>query len=256
MIKMYNKRKNGISMEEQQLKELFDEWKIRILKEDSKAIFNYDGFIDFNLYKQSDIKILFVLKESYSKEILSNKDDFSITRLLYETIQEAKIDFGSETQSSQMFNMLGFWAYGLLHKENDFQKTIEVLKNLKQKYLPSCAYMNASKKVLIGQSFSDSKKVKAEFEKFQEFNKKEIEIINPNIIICGGVEGDYGLADEISKIFDPYNETKWLDGGANGIKKIKINNKNVWLVSANHPAVVKDMQSKYQQVMDLLKYLN
>jgi uracil-DNA glycosylase len=201
---------------------------------------NFDGAIDENSYKDSKIKILYILKESWG-----NDRNYSIV----DELNKAIYNGGKFETKSAMFDRLAEWTYGIL---NDCDNYDEVVKNLKennesyQKPLCQVAYINISKEITPNSTTKDSK-LKKILKKNKELIKKQIELFNPDVIITCGIWGEYGIADEIAKIFKM--DTDWLDGGANGATIINVNCKKVGLISMLHPAARANGKDEFNMLM-------
>ncbi|GEM_PF-798130 len=187
------------------LEELFKSWRNcqkDLCEEDRGKSFTSDGFLgDEEEFKRQDERVLYILKEANSK----NAD---------ETL---RIEDG------------GFWAHRVINRETDEKpgellNTIRDLQNIiiiEEKtddisVLKHAAYMNLDKRG--GSNSSDKQKIKEYVDKFEEYIIKEINIINPTIIIeCG----TYSFMESIharikcKKIVDMWHPgySRFLKGG-------------------------------------------
>ena len=158
------------------LKELFNEWK---KDEKYENDFIEDGIIDINSWnKPGNKKVLFVLKEAYDNP--GNGDICKFIR-----------DKGEDCLKSRIFRNIAMWKYGI---DNTTEQKIEPYvkyenfadeKTLYNK-LKSVAWLNLKKK--------DTNNRESYYEEIREYAKNEkksicdeIELIDPDIIVCGNV---------------------------------------------------------------------
>lgn len=214
---------------------------------------NFDGVINEKSYNESKVKILYVLKESWG-----NDKDYSIIEGLNETICANHGVFGTETRSQTMFYRLAEWSYAIENNIFNYDTVCEKLNEKESKQSPLCkvGYINVSKEISEDEK-SNWKKLKAIFDKNKSLLKEQIELIEPDLIICCGVSGKYGIADWIAKLFND-NAIQWEDGGFNGVTIIDVNNKKTGVISSSHPAYPKskkdlfsDIKSGWEKFKDL-----
>ena len=81
--------------------------------------------------------------------------------------------------------------------------------------------------------------------------------MSPNIIVCGGAKGEWGLADHIFSLFRKIKSgmNPWLPGGKNGISYIQVNNKKVWLISISHPSARESYEKQYNEVISVFNLM-
>ncbi|MCH5188388.1 MAG: hypothetical protein J1F63_08275 [Oscillospiraceae bacterium] len=150
-----------------------------------KNTFVADGYIDENCYYKSDYKTLFILKEANIKEYNVGIDSSQVG-FYTDYINDGKPNIPKQQEK------IGRMAYYLQNGENETAKMpSEVqLKNA----LKYTAFMNINKRG--GAKSTNSPKINAYYNKYEQFIKKEIEIINPNcIVIIGTTEAN----DNINK---------------------------------------------------------
>lgn len=152
------------------MEKLFKEWRL-LVRQDSDH-FVEDGIICKEKWLKSNKKILFILKET-------NDYKGSISELI-------KIAVISRPKSGlwqrPTFHNIGRWAYGLLHIMDKEVKYKDADKFRKEALL-SCAFMNIKK--TTGGSTA-TKSVDEHAKKYSNFIRREIELIEPDIIIFGG----------------------------------------------------------------------
>lgn len=180
-------------------KELFELWKTRKNEEleiDHSKRFIEDGIVDENLWENGS-KILYFLKEAYTD---GNSDDgFSLT--------EAHRRYDWTKYGTSIWFRVAEWTYGLnvlssmtadevvngglnVVPRYKYFKDGELDNNLNSEI----AFVNVKKSK--GKSESDLEELKKYCEFDREFIKRQIEIINPRIIVCGGTK------ELFDKIFD------------------------------------------------------
>lgn len=143
------------------LDELFAEW----IQENPKYtnIFKKDGVIDEDKYVNANTQILFIAKEANDNGI-QKKGDFR--------------KWWNETFRYQFSIRLGEWAYGVLY---DFPDYSTVAKNDKKEALRSVAFMNLKKSG--GTAYANYRRIEDSIKDEADLIKREIEIINPKIIV-------------------------------------------------------------------------
>lgn len=162
-------------------------------------IFVEDGVVDCVEYSNQKLKVLFVLKEAYtsSEEKKNNKSSLIVD-----------IKNGIERT---FWNRLSEWAVGLLSEdEKNITNFDSITKEQKEIAIRKTAIINLKK------SDGDTKTDMEKYEKYfynenNEINKKyidylneQIELIDPDVIICGGTFNIFNrlYEDRIEKISD------------------------------------------------------
>ncbi len=162
-------------MENEQIKQLNDlmnDWQQSIPQGEK---FSADGIVDLPSWQQADKKILVLLKETndYSQDI---------TDLIRQVVKKERTT--KEFWGAMTFHTVGKWLYGLENFKNGTYPTLSEAKKYRKQALLNCAYMNLKK--ATGGSSTKNKELENATKRDAEYIKKEIEIINPNIVICGG----------------------------------------------------------------------
>lgn len=160
------------------LLDLFEEWEKCNIKYLGKFV--KDGIIDIDLYQRSNLKILFILKEANDP----TQNSWDLTDTLR---NEFKGNFT---------NRLAEWAYGIL---NNFPP-LNLLPDAHELHraLKSTSILNLKK--TGGTSTSKVEEIIAHVKQDKEFILREIEIINPDVIVGGVGTKEKG---EIWKILFP-----------------------------------------------------
>ncbi len=137
-----------------------------------------DGIVDVEKYLKSDFKILWILKEPHDK---GEHGKFDMRHL----IQDAKYKTGLNPNMKATFTNIIYSTFAILNnfiswkKIEDFRENnelIDVLQNI--------ALINIRK--LPGDASSDDKEIENTYNAHKLLLLKQIEIINPDIIIGGG----------------------------------------------------------------------
>jgi len=182
----------------EKLNRLFEKWKESYGEE--REDFAEDGIVCEEKWETARRKILFLMKET---------NEFN--RDLRHLIREKKD-----------WNVLGYWAYGLLHATVDYippykeaekeQKCGEALPLL------SSAVMNLKK--LKGGSSADMEKIKEATERDKKRIKEELRIIKPEIVVCCGTwyvvkktllaEEEYSSIGTLERCYR-YEDAVWID---------------------------------------------
>jgi hypothetical protein len=144
----------------EQLNQLFDEWENTNPLYTGKFV--RDGIIDEDLFEKQRAKILFVCKESS----ISN-----------ENLRDIRLHGSGSIRFSLS---IADWSYGLL---NNFPLYDTINMKKRKEALKCVAIMNLKKSV--GKSVSDRKEIEQHIRDNKQFLLRQIEIINPDIIIGG-----------------------------------------------------------------------
>lgn len=183
-------------MKTEQLDKLFDDWKAEIYPNSNSFI--RDGIIDEEQWEKANKKILFIAKEA------NNNSD-------------GDWDFRVWWKDSINFTFsyrIGEWASGLL---KDFPPFDDINNNeARHDAIKKIAFMNINK--TGGTSIANTVILKEHIDKSKEFILKQIEIINPEIIISciGEYLDDYLFGNEnwqksgYAIWVKKYNETKLI----------------------------------------------
>lgn len=147
---------------------LLKEWKNTSLHNDK--VFISDGIIDLNKWGKKK-KILLILKEAYGSD-----EDWSLTETIKDEWKGPKY---------KVWWTVSYWLYLLNKTTKDF---VPLFPNKEEEaqcidYLLSSAVLNIKKS--NGRSYSEIEDLKKYVESDKDFILKQIEIINPDIILCG-----------------------------------------------------------------------
>jgi hypothetical protein len=202
--------------------ELFDRWRQKIESQSKRHTYHFckDGIISPEDWAKAQPKILFILKEG------RGKDDSRIT------IRNALGNNKSGWKRHKVLRRVGRWAYGLLNYSTtipDFEKARE-----HQFHSPRhIAYINISK--TPGGKSTNPTFLAKETETYSEYIKRQIDIINPEIVVLCGV---YGVIKKY--IYGPD-----MERAAHRIHLVG----NRVFINANHPAARKQAKGLYEQVV-------
>ncbi len=180
---------------EKESKKLLNKWKQ--LEHHKNKGFVSDGIVDFDEWKKADKKILVVLKEAYGDE-----DPWKLTDLIGTGDREW-------IKNNPHYKMLSKWLYVLHNTTHDKfpENAVNIDSDLADKYLLSCAVINIKKS--SGKSTSNSNEIYDYAVKDKDFLKNQINLINPQIVLCGYtasslLSGVYGLDDYSQYYFSDY----------------------------------------------------
>lgn len=139
----------------------------------SGEVFIRDGIVDLMSWESSPRKVMFLLKEAYDR----SGEGFD----LCEWIRDDK-----EDKTSSMWRRAAHWSH-LVHSL-DSPKSFEEISNVDAaKSLRSSAIVNIKKS--NGCSRSSDEDLKKYAREDKEYIKKQIKLINPQIVICGYTRG-------------------------------------------------------------------
>ena len=219
-----------ITYYEKEKKELFSNWNMdRKVQEDSLSPFVLDGVVVPEKWFQQKVRPLFVLKEAYS----SKKEDWDETEWLsgnYHT----KI-------YSKTFKCILQWTYIIEKKELptkiDYKWDNGLFKTI--------ALMNIKK--YGGRNPSDNNNLKNHAQQHAQQIIKQIELIQPTIIVCGYTCWllDIAYANCNQKII---RENKNQNYSYNKI----ISNKEVQIIDFYHPAAIKSDKELEDKLLAIL----
>ena len=201
-------------------KELFDEWKLIVQG------FIPDGLVDEESYLASSPKVLYLLKET------NGGSDWSLKEYL--------ISGGR----SQTWTNVARWQYGLqnLNKDINWKELNNVSTEWRKVNLKSVCVVNIKKQ--SGSYECSYNKLISAATRDKDYLKRQIDIYNPDIIICCGTSNIY--FDYIYKISSPqWKMTK------HGIWYVQEYNRIV--VSYLHPAARVNDALLYYGLIDAVK---
>lgn len=183
---------------------MFERWK----KINSNII--TDGVVSWEDYFKSELKILFVLKEANSDE--ANWD-------LRELLRDGERNF--------TWNNITRWIKWIreISKNYNWNKIVKISPKDRKNFLLSIAAINV-KKEIGGRDVADNDIVYKSAFNDKEYLKEQVEIYEPDLIICCGTSSAF-LDSVYCDIKIDWKMT------FNGVWYIKIDNKII--VSYNHP---------------------
>ncbi len=154
------------------MQSIFEEWR---RQDGDSTSFISDGIIDQHLWEKAPRKVLFLLKEAYNGE--SDKG-YDLCKVIRNEWQGAKY---------KIWWLASYWAYGA-HRYDGI--------NIPEFPDTECAWQAASRSLLAsavvnikksdGKSSSDMADIGAHANKHRALLWRQIELINPDIVICGG----------------------------------------------------------------------
>lgn len=177
------------------IEELFSIWKSKPIvnttyKEDNtkiplvidhSGVFISDGYVDKDTWesKKDGKRILFVLKEAYGED-----DDWSLTEWLRRT-----------GPSSNIWYRVVEWTYGIINttatkvaRYSPDNISLEHSEDVPNEWLRQIAVVNLKKSG--GRSSSNYSEISAYADADREELKREIEILDPDIVVCGATFSD------------------------------------------------------------------
>mgnify|MGYP000093574222 CR=1 FL=1 len=149
--------------------ELFNDWKKRDVHKDS--LFISDGVNNDELWKESDFRILFLLKEAYDSKRTTGSWH------LPNYIKKRKA-------AGRTFKPLGQWAYGIqkIKSTGNIEDFLDHGKEIHDA-LMSSAVVNIKKSQ--GKKRSSDGDLMKYIKSDWDLLEQQITILNPNIIVCG-----------------------------------------------------------------------
>lgn len=183
--------------------------------------FNYDGVISTEDWDSCGKKVLFVLKET-------NEAKQNIVNAINRAI-EVK---ASGWWRGKVLRRVGRWAYGLQKYDGAVPSLRDAKLNEKIAVM-SIAYINIRK--TSGSARTDQKSFDAHAREFAPFVRRQIELINPDIVVL------CGTYNQVKRYVFP--ELKKVS------ERVHVND-GVVFINAFHPAARKKSAMLYHQVLD------
>lgn len=189
----------------------------------SSVSFNRDGIISTEHWERSNVKVLFVLKET-------NQAEQDLTKAIFNALKNEK----SGWWRGKVLLRVGRWAYGLLHysgKNLSFEDA-NVSEHRKSAIL-NIAYINMRK--TSGGAKTNKKSFSAHVKEYAPYIKRQIELINPDIVVLGGTfkplkKHIFPELKKVSRRIHKYN--------------------NMVFINVHHPAARTKARRLYEQVMN------
>lgn len=150
--------------------ELFEKWQAR--EKHQGKVFNRDGIVDADVWKNEDCRILFLLKEAWHRKTMDGSE--------YDLAEDLR-EYGPW---SSMWNRVAEWTRGIHltaeYKPAPYRSLEKKEANLE---LRKIAVINIKKSG--GESRSKNDNLMTYVEEDYDLLYNQIEMINPNIIVCG-----------------------------------------------------------------------
>ncbi len=173
------------------LDELFEKWKSS--ESVNSLEFAMDGIIDETLWHSAPRKVLYLLKETNNFR--------SDLRILVK---------------ENPWKVIGHWTYALCNVQNGNLPSFSDADNNHNEFCNMSAILNLKKET--GSSSADNDEVRRIAERDKELILEQLEIINPDIVVCGGTF--HLIKDILITNSDPIdkdrrcyriNDTFWID---------------------------------------------
>ncbi len=157
-----------------ELERLFEQWST--VKHDPNDFFR-DGIIDEETWNSASPRILYILKEVH--EITKAGNAWSIAKMLLEA---ARASVWNNDLSATWANVIR-WTYGLTEPVFTYHPKLHDFGSLRSG-LRKCAVLNLKK--TCGGADADMEQIGQAAADNKEWIKREIAIIDPDIIVCCG----------------------------------------------------------------------
>ena len=170
--------------------ELFEKWQAR--EKHQGKLFNCDGIVNMDVWEKEDCRILFLLKEAWHKDSVS--DPYNLTE-----------DLRNSEPWSSMWNRVAEWTRGIHLTAEGKPAPYRNLKKSEAKLeLQKIAVINIKKSG--GESRSKNDDLMKYVEEDYDLIYDQIEMVNPTIIVCGYTIGFLNKVIEL-KGEEPINKT-------------------------------------------------
>lgn len=216
----------------EKLNTLFDEWKTIMNRNGDKG-FCYDGLIyrggkEDSLWLQSNRRIVFLLKEQ-------NDNDG-------EDVREWTGSINGCTPNGNFFNRISAWLYGLTHVTDSGYPSMNEAFNpeIQMKVLSEYPYAYVNVKKETGTAIANDSIVYDHAARYASFLRQELDILSPNIIVCGG-----GIVFR-SAIYTIYPDVNFQ--GINDWVYFS-DSHDLLLINGYHPVAHKSNEAMYDNMM-------
>jgi len=135
-----------------------------------------DGPVDSKKYSETNPKIVYLLKEVNS----TPNEHWDLREMLQEWLAE----YEETGELYRTWKQASYFMYGMLHQFPPFQEVISKPKTELADALRSIAVINVKK--TSGKSTADYDQVREHALHQDALWKKQIDIINPDFVVCGG----------------------------------------------------------------------
>ena len=188
----------------------------------------YDGPLNIEEYFKSDLKIIWVLKEAY------DGPDGSCSGWNYAEAVGGNPNAYLLTKLNKTWLPIAYTSFGIQNKlkRNEMKKVRDDL-NSYHEALRKISLVNINKLAAVNETSSPYSQVKKAFARFKQILKKQIEILEPDVIIWAGTD------DWMWQLFG--NSILKEERGKNTIWKLG----KVILIPAYHPANTKIKNENY-----------
>ena len=215
------------------LNALFQYWKDGMMQNGDHG-FCEDGLIYRNgkeslLWQNSKRKILFLLKE--------NNDNDG------QDVREWTGSINGYSPNGLFYNRLSAWLYGLTNYTDTSYPAIEEAFDAKNQMKAlseySYAYVNVKKK--SGGATADDSIVYDFGKRYAHYLRQELDILSPNIIVCGGQVVFNVATDIVYKEFTFTQKNSWVYYNKEN---------NIVLINSFHPTARKSNIEMYEWMME------
>lgn len=212
--------------------EFFNRWESEIASDD-KAIFIKDGMVNPERYEAAKVKITFILKEVNSPT--SEKWELS--------------KYVRNGGRASTWNNIARWTAAIIENKM-FSEVNNMTAECRKEYLAQISVVNLKK--TPGLATSKPKEIKTHAEVNREYLIKQLDIYEPDVVICCGTGQIF--VETVLGIKNP----EWIKpNGPNGISYLRDTQRNRWIISTYHPQARKRKEFLYNilvpYVKDLLK---
>jgi hypothetical protein len=201
------------------LDSLLDAWEQKFPTD--KWHFNRDGIISSEHWIKSDVKILFVLKET-------NKAKQNVVNAITNALSSKK----SGWWRGKVLRRVGRWAYGLA----SYSEEVPSFENAKIRAKDatwSVAYINMRK--TAGGAKTEKRSFDSHVKDYAPYIRRQIELIEPDVVVLGGT------FNSVKRHIFPQME--------HVCERIH-RHKKIIFINAFHPAAVVKSSDIYHQVLD------
>lgn len=205
--------------------ELFDTWKDAHCNEENtkyigpsipKNVFLPDGIIDEEKFDKQELKVLFIAKEANWYQADENPD---LSKPVGTMFWHKRVAF-DEVPKTMFSYRLSMLTNALLSKKEDRFTNIDKT----HEGLQSVAVINLNKRG--GYSYCVWETLNTYVKKYQDYIRREIELISPDMIVCCGYDvkwliDEYTLAPNVEKVIWVYHPSYFAISDSDYLKQLE-----------------------------------
>lgn len=210
----------------------------KIHENGSYKFFVRDGVINKEEYDKAPVKVLYILRESYS----AGGTGITDMRGFFATGGKSKSHPQTESGITRVIEQIEAASQG---KILSYEETMGINNDRRKDALSKIVLFNLNKESDQDSIYTDWELLKKEVKENKDIYKELFELYQPDIIVCGGT---YGLTQEV---FPELENTPTKDDKYYSF--ISLDGKQVPVLDCYHPGARSNTQESYDRVANGLK---